>query len=119
MSWIDIFLSEGDPHRVYGADAETALSHFTRVRDLPRLWLAYRRAGLPLMDQLAFLVLDLVRSERFQGVANKSLAVERSERLRHARGKGANAAAHPCREHNCTNHQAGLRSGGASAGFRR
>ena len=66
MSWIDTFLSDGDPHRVYGADAKDALSKLQRVRDLPWLWLAYRRAGLRHTDQAAFLVLDVVRSVAYR-----------------------------------------------------
>ena len=62
MSWIDIFLADGDPHRVYGADAKEALSRMLRLRELPWLWAAYRRAGLPPRDQVAFLLLDAVRS---------------------------------------------------------
>lgn len=62
MSWIDIFLSDGDPHRVYGANAREALSRMLRLRELPYIWAAYRRAGLPVRDQLGFLLLDVVRS---------------------------------------------------------
>jgi hypothetical protein len=61
MSWIDIFLSDGDPARVFGAGAREALTHMTPLGSLPRLWRAYRRAGLPLRDRVAFLVLDVVR----------------------------------------------------------
>lgn len=66
MSWIDIFLSDGDPHKVYGADAKEALSKMLRLRDLPYLWAAYRRAGLGLVDQVAFLGLDVVRSVAYR-----------------------------------------------------
>ena len=62
MSWIDTFLSDGDPHRVYGADAGEALSRMLRFRDLPYLWITYWRAGLGVPDQVAFLVLDVIRS---------------------------------------------------------
>ncbi len=61
MSWIDIFLSDGDPHRVYGADARQALSHMMPLAQLPRLWVAYGRARVPLGDRLRFIGLDLVR----------------------------------------------------------
>jgi hypothetical protein len=66
MSWIDTFLSDGDPHRVYGADAQEALTRMPRIRDLPYLWIGYRRAGLGLRDQLAFLVLDVIRSVAYR-----------------------------------------------------
>lgn len=62
MSWIDIFLADGDPHRVYGADAKEALSRMLRLRDLPYLWASYWRRGLSFSDQVAFLALDVVRS---------------------------------------------------------
>lgn len=66
MSWIDIFLSDGDPHKVYGADARKALSRMLRLRDLPHLWVAYRKAGLSVKDQIAFLLLDLVRARAYR-----------------------------------------------------
>jgi hypothetical protein len=66
MSWIDIFLSDGDPHRVYGADAEEALSRMMKLRELPYLWSGYRKAGLSWLDQLGFLVLDIVRSVAYR-----------------------------------------------------
>ena len=62
LSWIDIYLSDGDPHRVYGSDAEKALSHMMKLRDLPYLWLSYRKAGIPLREQVVFLGLDVIRS---------------------------------------------------------
>ncbi len=62
MSWIDIFLADGDPHRVYGADAKQALSKMLRLRELPYLWASYRRLGVSPRDQAAFLCLDVVRS---------------------------------------------------------
>lgn len=66
MSWIDIFLADGDPHRVYGADAKEALSRMPRLRDLPYLWASYRRLGLPVRDQVAFVFLDAVRSYAYR-----------------------------------------------------
>lgn len=66
MSWIDIFLSDGDPHRVYGADAEEALSRMMRLSDLPYLWMTYRRAGLAARDRLLFLALDVIRSVAYR-----------------------------------------------------
>lgn len=66
MSWIDIFLADGDPHRVYGADAKKALSRMLRLRDLPHLWAGYRRAGLSVRDQVAFLALDIVRGRAYR-----------------------------------------------------
>jgi hypothetical protein len=66
MSWIDIFLSDGDPHKVYGAGAREALSRMPRLRDLPYLWIAYWKAGLSLSDQIAFLLLDLVRARAYR-----------------------------------------------------
>lgn len=66
MSWIDTFLSNGDPHRVYGADAREALSRMMRLSELPYLWIAYRRAGLSIVDQLGFLALDVIRSVAYR-----------------------------------------------------
>jgi hypothetical protein len=62
MSWIDIFLADGDPQKVYGADAKEALAKMQRLKDLPFLWGSYRRLGLPMRDQLTFLGLDIIRS---------------------------------------------------------
>lgn len=62
MSWIDIFLADGDPHQVYGATAKDALSRMPRIRDVPHLWARYRRLGLPVSCQLAFVVLDVVKT---------------------------------------------------------
>jgi hypothetical protein len=61
MSWIDTFLSDGDPHRVLGADARKALSRVARARDLVPLWIGYWKTGLPLGVILLFACLDLVR----------------------------------------------------------
>jgi hypothetical protein len=66
MSWIDIFLSDGDPRAVYGADACDALSRMQRVRDVPFFWVAYARAGVPLGDRLIFLILDVVRAVAYR-----------------------------------------------------
>ena len=62
MSWIDIYLSDGDPRSVLGADTREALSRVPRLRDLPYAYLAYRKAKLPLHTRLAFLALDVVRN---------------------------------------------------------
>jgi GT2 family glycosyltransferase len=62
MSWIDIFLCDGRPASVYGADAEEALTRMLRVRDLPFVWIGYRRAGLRTSEQVGFLLLDVVRT---------------------------------------------------------
>lgn len=62
MSWIDIYLSDGDPRSVLGADTREALSRVPRLRDLPYAYLAYRKAGLPFLTRLAFLALDIVRN---------------------------------------------------------
>lgn len=66
LSWIDIFLSDGDPRRVYGANAEEALSKMPRLRDLPWTLVAYRRAGVPLRDRLLFAGLDVVRAVAYR-----------------------------------------------------
>jgi hypothetical protein len=62
MSWIDVFVKEGDPQKVYGADAETALRKMPQLRHLPWAAKAYRRAGLSWSTVAAFLVIDIVRS---------------------------------------------------------
>lgn len=62
MSWIDIFLADGDPHKIWGADAESALSHMMRLRDLPPLLRAYQKAGIPLKRRWLFLGLDIARA---------------------------------------------------------
>lgn len=61
MSWIDIFLADGDPHKVYGADAKTALAHMMRLSDLPRLAVAYFRSNLQWYLIPLFLFLDIFR----------------------------------------------------------
>ena len=66
MSWIDIFLADGDPHRVYGATAKEALARMLRLRDLPYLWATYRRLGVSSRDQVAFVALDVVRSVAYR-----------------------------------------------------
>ena len=62
MSWIDIYLSDGDPRSVLGADTREALSQAPRLRDLPYAYLAYRKARLPFRNRLAFLALDVARN---------------------------------------------------------
>jgi hypothetical protein len=62
MSWIDVFIKEGDPRKVYGADAETALRKMPRLRHLPWMVKAYRRAGLRWTTVAGFLVIDIFRS---------------------------------------------------------
>jgi hypothetical protein len=66
MSWIDIFLADGDPHKVFGADAKTALSHMMRLRDLPKLLKAYWKSNLPFFIIPFFLVLDLCRAYSYR-----------------------------------------------------
>ena len=61
MSWIDIYLSDGDPSTVYGADAEKAITSMLRLRDLPYIMIGYRYSGLSRFDSLAFTFLDLIR----------------------------------------------------------
>lgn len=62
MSWIDIYLSDGDPRSVLGSDAKEALSRVPRLRDLPYAYLGYRKAGLPIRVRFAFLAMDVIRN---------------------------------------------------------
>lgn len=62
MSWIDIYLSDGEPDKVYGADAEQALTSMLRIRDLPYLWIAYRRGGVKIIDTFIFIIFDIIRT---------------------------------------------------------
>lgn len=62
MSWIDIYLSNGNPSAVMGATARDALSRMPRLRDLPYAYLAYRRAGLSRSTCACFLLFDVVRN---------------------------------------------------------
>jgi hypothetical protein len=62
MSWIDIYLSDGNPRSVYGADVERALTSMMRLRDVPFIAIGYARAGLRLRDAFAFTLLDVVRN---------------------------------------------------------
>ena len=66
MSWIDIFLADGDPHKVYGSDAKTALSHMMRAGDLPRLIKAYWLSNVPVTLIPIFLFLDLCRAVSYR-----------------------------------------------------
>ena len=66
MSWIDVFLNEGNPRKVYGADAETALRKMPQVRHLPWKVKAYRRAGLRWTTIAAFVVIDVIRSTAYR-----------------------------------------------------
>jgi hypothetical protein len=66
MSWIDIYLSDGDPRSILGADTREALSRLPRIRDLPYAYLAYRKAGLPIHTRLMFLVFDVVRNVAYR-----------------------------------------------------
>jgi hypothetical protein len=66
MSWIDIYLSDGDPRSVVGADTREALSRVPRLRDLTYAYLAYRKARLPLHTRLAFLAFDVVRNVAYR-----------------------------------------------------
>ena len=61
MAWIDLFLNDGDPHKVFGADAETVLRKMPRWRDLPWMAKTYRRAGVGWGTACRFLMLDVVR----------------------------------------------------------
>lgn len=66
MSWIDIFLTDGGPNRSDARSARESLAKMLRLRELPALWLRYRRGGLALRDQLAFLTLDVVRGVAYR-----------------------------------------------------
>jgi hypothetical protein len=66
MSWIDIFLADGDPHKVYGADAKTALAHMMKFSDLPRLTVAYFKSKLPWHLIPIFLFLDFFRAKYYR-----------------------------------------------------
>lgn len=66
MSWIDIYLADGDPRSIDGATAREALSKMLRWRELPMLALRYRRARVPLRDQVAFLALDVIRGVAYR-----------------------------------------------------
>jgi hypothetical protein len=61
MSWIDIYLADGDARSNDGATAREALSKMLQWWDFPLLVLRYRREGLPLRDVVAFLALHAVR----------------------------------------------------------
>ncbi len=62
MSWIDIYLSDGDPGTVYGADVEKALRSILKMHDLPYVLLSYRKAGLRIHESLFFVFLDILRN---------------------------------------------------------
>lgn len=62
MSWIDIYLSDGEPDKVYGADAQQALTSMLRMRDLPYLWIRYRKAGVKITDTFLFIIFDIIRT---------------------------------------------------------
>jgi len=66
MAWIDLFLNNGDPHRVFGADAGTVLRQVPRWRDLPWMAKAYRRAGLSWRTVGRFLLLDVIRYSAYR-----------------------------------------------------
>ncbi len=62
MSWIDIYLSDEEPDQVYGADAEEALTSMLKIRDLPHLWINYRKSGVGLVNSSIFVLFDIVRN---------------------------------------------------------
>ena len=62
MAWIDIFLADGDPHKVYGANAEKALTGMMKLQHIPYMWKVYRKAGLGIKITFFFMFLDVVRS---------------------------------------------------------
>ncbi|MCK5290918.1 MAG: hypothetical protein KAR39_02750 [Thermoplasmata archaeon] len=62
MSWIDIYLSDGDPSAIYGADVEKALKSILKIQDLPYVLLSYRKAGLRIHEAFIFLFLDILRN---------------------------------------------------------
>ena len=66
MSWIDIYLSDGNPEGVFNADAQKALTYMGRWRDIPYHWLVYRKSDLKLAEILAFLILDIVRHRAYR-----------------------------------------------------
>lgn len=79
MSWIDIYLSDGDPSTVMNASARDALSRMPRLRDLPYAYLAYRRAGLPLRTRLCFLLFDVVRNFAYRAGFRAGAGLGRGE----------------------------------------
>lgn len=62
MSWIDIYLSDEEPDQVYGADAEEALTSMLKIRDLPHLWISYRKSGVGIITSFVFVLFDIVRN---------------------------------------------------------
>lgn len=66
MSWIDIYLSDGNPNSILGADAQTALTRMLKWRDLPYRWLVYRKSGLSIKDSITFLILDVLRNHAYK-----------------------------------------------------
>jgi len=62
MSWIDIYLSDEEPDQVYGADAEEALTNMLQIRDLPHLWISYRKSGVGVITSFVFVLFDIVRN---------------------------------------------------------
>lgn len=62
MSWIDIYLSDEEPKQVYGADAEEALTSMLKIRDLPHLWIKYRKSGVGIINSSIFVLFDIVRN---------------------------------------------------------
>lgn len=61
MAWIDLFLNDGDPHKVFGADAETAMRRLPRWRDLPWMAKVYLNSGVGWYTAIRFVMLDMVR----------------------------------------------------------
>lgn len=82
MSWIDIYLADGDPRRIDGATAREALSKMLRWWDVPLLVRRYRRERLPLTDVVAFLVLDAIRGVAYRRGFRAGAAHARREEQR-------------------------------------
>ena len=61
MSWIDIFLADGDPDKIFGATAQQALSTTFKWKDIITLQFRYMRAGFAFKTRLVFLILDILR----------------------------------------------------------
>lgn len=66
MAWIDIFLADGDPHKVYGADAEKALTGMMKIRHIPFMWKVYRKSGFNIKHTITFMFFDVIRNVAYR-----------------------------------------------------